>query len=224
MRNGTDAVRIVGAMCLALSVTLGACDDETSNPMQPETQRFSAVLQPMNETLVDPVGGQAVFSITGGTLEATVQASGAAADMLHPQHVHAAGRCPPPSADTNGDGYIDVVEGLPFYGAILIPLDGDLSAQSAGSPGGFPTASSDGEIMYQQSTDLDAMITDLKAEDPNPDDPVIKLDGDLSLPTRTVVLHGVPPSTDLPESVKSVAGLPAHLTLPVACGSVRVGS
>jgi hypothetical protein len=35
------------------------------------------------------------------------------------------------------------------------------------------------------------------------------------------VLHGVDASTVLPCSVASLPGLPAYLTLPVACGEIR---
>jgi len=51
---------------------------------------------------------------------------------------------------------------------------------------------------------------------------VIKLNGaPLALESRHVVLHGVDAATPLPSSVASLPGLPAYLTLPVACGEIR---
>jgi len=50
---------------------------------------------------------------------------------------------------------------------------------------------------------------------------VVKLDGQpLNLAGRHVVLHGVDASTPLPSTVASLPGLPAYLTLPVACGEI----
>lgn len=214
-----DAIRtsLFAGLTLTAAALVAACDD---GPSAPDGETFRAELSTMNSQVAGSASGQASFRIVDGDFEARVDASGLAPDMLHPQHIHAAESCPPPSADENGDGFVDVVEGLPFYGAILVPLDGDLSSQAAGNPGGFPTADASGAVSYRTSADLQQMLSDLRAEDPNPDDPRVKLSGDLSLPERTVVLHGVPEDTDLPESVQSIAGLPAHLTLPVACGEI----
>ena len=58
--------------------------------------------------------------------------------------------------------------------------------------------------------------------DPDPADAVIKLNGaPLALETWHVVLHGVDSATPLPSSVASLPGVPAYLTLPVACGEIR---
>jgi hypothetical protein len=143
--------------------------------------------------------------------------------MIHPQHVHAADRCPPASADVNHDGFVDVLEGVPFYGPILIPLDDDLASQAAGA---FPTASGRrGVLDYHASTSFGALLADLNAPDPDPTDAVVKLGGaPLALETRHVVLHGVDPSTPLPPTVASLPGVPAYLTLPVACGEITKAS
>ena len=126
---------------------------------------------------------------------------------LHPQHIHAASQCPPMSADVNGDGIVDVIEGLPFYGAILVPLDGDISNTTSEIPT-FPIATGDkGTYHYQASTSLATLEAAIGAP--------------LALPTRHVVVHGVDINTPLPPSVQSLPGLPAQITLPVACGEIR---
>ena len=43
----------------------------------------------------------------------------------------------------------------------------------------------------------------------------------LDLPARHVVIHGVDLDTPLPATVQSLGGLPAQITLPVACGEIR---
>lgn len=164
--------------------------------------------------------GKATFSVRNGMVTAMVSADGLESGMIHPQHVHAAAACPPAAADVNKDGYVDVIEGVPFYGPILIPLDSDLGSQATGS---FPTATGvRGTLEYAASTPLATLLADLNAVDPNPADAVIKLNGaPLALETRHVVLHGVDAATPLPSTVASLPGLPAYLTLPVACGEIR---
>lgn len=164
--------------------------------------------------------GKATFTIRNGEVVAMVSAEGLESGMIHPQHIHSAATCPPASADVNHDGYVDVIEGVPFYGPILIPLDSDIGSQATGS---FPTATGvRGILDYVASTPLATLLADLNAPDPNPADAVIKLNGaPLALETRHVVLHGVDAATPLPSTVASLPGLPAYLTLPVACGEIR---
>jgi hypothetical protein len=164
--------------------------------------------------------GKAYFSVRDGRITATVSAFGLEGGMIHPQHIHTAAACPPASADVNHDGFVDVIEGVPFYGPILIPLDDDLASQASGA---FPRASGvRGILDYSASASFAALLADLNAPDPNPADAVVKLDGaPLALETRHVVLHGVDAATPLPASVASLPGVPAFLTLPVACGDIR---
>jgi len=123
------------------------------------------------------------------------------------------------AADANGDGFLDVVEGVPTYGPILIPLDGDLSSQDAGGSD-FPSGAS---YNYEQETSYAAMLGDLKLPDPNTEDAVTKLNASdlLQLEGRHVVIHGVMESADLPDTVATIADLPNHVTLPIACGVIQ---
>ena len=181
---------------------------------------YMADLQPLNPHVgYRPVKGQARFQIVDGEFVAMQNATGAQPGMIHPQHIHAAQACPPPSADVNGDGFVDVIEGVPFYGPILVPLDSDLTTQAAGA---FPFVHNHGgALQYHQRTGLNGMLSDLNAPDPDPGDAVVKLGGDpLDLPGRHVVLHGVALDTPLPATVASLGNLPAQLTLPIACGEI----
>jgi hypothetical protein len=181
---------------------------------------YMADLHPLNPGVgYRDVKGQAKFQVVNGQFVAMDEATGAQPGMIHPQHIHAAAQCPPASADVNHDGYVDVIEGLPFYGAILVPLDSDLSNQAAGT---FPfVGNNGGALTYRQSVPLTAFLADLNAPDPDPSDAVVKLNGaPLDLPSRHVVLHGVALDTPLPSTVASLPGLPAQLTLPIACGEI----
>lgn len=203
------------ALALGSVALLGACDDIFGDD-DDDREVFRAVLQPLNAQVGGNVVGTATFVIDDGQLTASVEATGLD-PVLHPQHIHAANQCPTAAADANNDGFIDVVEGVPSYGPILVPLDGDLSSQPAGQPDGFPQGQT---IDYTESVSLSALLADLRAPDPDPNDPVAKLGAneELNLEGRHVVVHGV--MEDLPNTVASIGGLPAKVTLPVACGTI----
>ncbi|HET7119453.1 MAG TPA: hypothetical protein VFI29_23355, partial [Hanamia sp.] len=43
----------------------------------------------------------------------------------------------------------------------------------------------------------------------------------LSLENRVIFIHGVPEGKSFPGSVKSLPGVPAYVTVPIACGEIR---
>ncbi len=115
------------------------------------------------------VSGTAELMLENSTLTVSISATGFEPGSLHPQHIHGfeANRgnssCPPASADTDGDGYVSIPEGAPFYGGVRLPL----------TP--FPTANEEGEVeftmTYEYEDGVDASLTPLQ--------------------NRTVVLHGM---------------------------------
>jgi hypothetical protein len=170
-------------------------------------------LDPDRKTPRGVATGKAYFRVVNGMLTAVVDmagtepADGSFPEGIHPQHIHAADRCPTAAADVNGDGIVDVIEGLPFYGPILVPLDGDISNTTSEIPT-FPFGMGDrGTYHYEASTVLHELEASIGAA--------------LNLPTRHVVVHGVDLATPLPASVQSLPGLPAQVTLPIACGEIR---
>ncbi|WP_162427194.1 hypothetical protein [Pontibacter pudoricolor] len=74
------------------------------------------------------VNGMAHIELMGDKIDVSLEAGGLTPEMEHMQHIHGFiennrnAVCPPPSADTNGDGLISLVEGIPFYGPVLVPL------------------------------------------------------------------------------------------------------
>lgn len=101
------------------------------------------------------VSGTAELILNGDQLTVIIHAQGLVPDMLHPQHIHGFvtnnrnSTCPPPSADTDGNGFISVPEGAPFYGSILKPL----------MP--FPTAPN-GTIVFEQTYTLTESLSPLQ--------------------------------------------------------------
>lgn len=180
------------------------------HPLNPGLQN---TLDPNRHTPLGVAEGKAYFRVVNGMLTAVVDMAGTepAADPfpegIHPQHIHAADRCPTAAADANGDGIVDVIEGLPYYGPILVPLDGDISNGTSEIPS-FPFgAGPRGTYHYEAST----LLATLESALGEP----------LDLPARHVVVHGIDLSTPLPPTVQSLPGLPAQVTLPIACGEIR---
>ena len=173
----TLAARVL--LCLAAA----ACEDDNDFLIDDQRTDFQATLTTINDTIpiLDPntegVSGEASFQVDEGDdlFTATVEAEGLAPSIEHLQFVFDGGSCPPSSADVNGDGFVDVVEGSAFFGEILIALDDDLGTRSGGSSV-FPFANANGEIDYEESADLQSVLEALPSQLPN---------GGLQLGSRT---------------------------------------
>lgn len=235
-------VLALGAVA-ALAVTFAACEDGASDDLTgtttadadrssigesaqsaargTPTEVFTAKLRPLNGDVSHrPVTGKATVRVRDGRFTVRVNAKGLEPGIPHPQHIHGkaelvAGSCPDMSDDENGDGVVDVIEGLPDYGAIRLTLDGDLTDGPGTQVSSLPNPDNEGgAITYSASASLDAVQSGL-------DDAFGGFE--LALEKRHIVLHGVDPDTELSEA-QSVGDLPAWLTLPVACGELAPAS
>lgn len=85
-----------------------------------------------------------------------VHAHGLTPDAPHAQHIHygeqALNECPTLTLDSNKDGRINTVEGIPAYGPVVVSLNttGDTSPDSFLDVGRFPVAA-DGSYKYSRS-------------------------------------------------------------------------
>lgn len=226
---GFRSIRVPFALTLALGLVATGCEEQmeplspaetdpaaSNRPAAPNNasaaQVFTATLTPLNgDVSYRPVRGSAMVTVRDGTLSVRVDAQGLEPGIPHPQHIHGKmgeGACPDMSADENGDGLVDVIEGLPDYGGIMVTLDSDLTDGAGTQVDGLPTADKDGTIHYRNSADFEAVQAGAGE--------------DLRLDERHIVLHGVDPA--LEETVladaASIGDLPAWLTLPVACGEL----
>lgn len=209
--RATDALTGVAEVAAAdHELVEGALYVANLHPLNASAQK---ALDPDPRTPRGVARGKAYFRVVNGELHAAVNVSGAEpADGeafpsgLHAQHIHAADRCPPASADVNRDGFVDVLEGVPFYGPILVPLDGEIGNTTSEIPS-FPVATGvSGSYAYTATTLLASLVEAIGEP--------------LDLPARHVVVHGVDLATPLPASVQSLGGLPAQITLPIACGEL----
>jgi hypothetical protein len=182
----------------------------------PSNTVYSADLQPMNASLTGhETTGKAKFVIHGDKLTITVDVKNAPPNITHWQHFHGfkgsmAASCATQAADTNGDGIVDLIETEPASGTTMVPFDNSPSAMDV-AHGTYPKASAKGNYTYRKVVSLKALtVAFAKAFDGQ------KLD----LDKRVVIIHGVPSDTKLPSTVQSLGPIPAHVTLPIACGKI----
>lgn len=205
----TYLVTLLGIGLIFASGILGA------GPAQ-APKSYIAKLIPLNARITGRrASGELRLTVSGGTLTLRLTAQGLPPGMMHMAHLHGfisgkAAVCPGADADTNHDGIIDLSETEPAAGVTLVPLDRDPAALKIASST-YPVASKNGRISYRQSVSLARLNREMKA----------KLHGaSLDLDRRVVFIHGVPNSTALPKTVASLPGVPAPVTLPIACGKI----
>lgn len=139
-------ISLIPRPLLALSLAVLALFSLSSVALAHQgVKHYQASLAPLNNS---GVTGTATLTLDGDQLTVAIQASGLEANALHPQHIHGFmenkrnSTCPTQADDMNGDGIVDLGEGLPDYGPVLLPL----------TP--FPTAP-DGTIAFEQTYTVD---------------------------------------------------------------------
>ncbi|MHA7191827.1 hypothetical protein ACX80N_16205 [Arthrobacter sp. MDT2-16] len=173
---------------------------------------YSSTLGQLNGTTgtgsitVDVVGNQATVNLQVSGLAQTFMD----APYPHVQHIHggAAGKCPTPADDANGDGIVNVAEGVPGYGAIQTTL----TTSGATTPAeglNLQLGGQGGTYSVQRTITLDA-ATQKSLEDG----------------VAVVVVHGLDPatagvSTEVFSSPSEIAPeLPLGATSPALCGTL----
>lgn len=202
------ALVTAGIICLAAAPAVAANDGDAV---------YVAHLTPLNSKVTGrDASGEARFTIKGDQLTIQVDAKGLPPGIEHLQHFHGFtdnrdATCPTAAADANHDGVIDLIETEPTSGTTMVPFHDDpVSMEIVRDT--YPKASAKGDFHYKKTVSLSA----LKAA-------FAKTFGgsDLNLDKRVVFIHGVFPSTKLPPSVASLPKIPAHITLPIACGKIE---
>ncbi|PZX18366.1 Ca2+-binding RTX toxin-like protein [Palleronia aestuarii] len=138
---------------------------------------YSADFTALNDSGVE---GSAILALTteadgSRRLAVSIFADGLAPNRVHVQHIHGTfdgqgnptdATTPLPSADTDGDGFVELAEGARSYGGILLPL--------TFPAGAMPTANLNGTVEFVQNYDISEDLDDLTP-----------------LEFREVVLHGL---------------------------------
>jgi len=138
------------------------------------------------------VTGQVFLTLTGDELSVTVIAEGTAPGQIHPQHIHglfdasgapADSNAPTSFDDADGDGFVEVLEGVGAYGDVILAL----VAPPGSVPEGRPESDAAGDLFFTQTYDLsDAsqLFSPVTGADYDAEDL-------LPLILREYVLHGV---------------------------------
>lgn len=217
--------------CLLAVVACGSDDDDSgsgtaANPPQqqqetPGTYKATLAPIPLNSAVAGNPTGTLDVVIAGDEVNATMKMTGVPGSMRHAQHIMIGTSCPTASNDVNSDNFIDVLEGVPNYGLILIPLDGNLEDQDDGASG-FPFANAAGSYTWTKTASLSRMIADLQDADLDLEDGLGKLDGsDLNLEGKVVLVHGVKQTSNLPSTVATLDDFKNYESLPIACGKIE---
>lgn len=113
--------RVVAAVVISIPLVVGAAAT-SSIGASPRVGQFSADLLPLNKDATGTVD----LSQRGTNLDVHVMVQGLDGG-LHLAHIHgvkqAENECPGLDADTNSDGLVDFVEGLPAYGPVQVTLN-----------------------------------------------------------------------------------------------------
>ena len=212
-----------------LLLTAGALIAGTSIPAAqagPVTLYF-ADLQPLNNSGVS--GRARLELLDGNRLLVEIVASGLTPDQPHAQHIHgrfsngATGSpvnsvTPTLANDTDGDGFIEVLEGAAAYGPVILPLSSPPAQNDDPSTQTFPTAPG-GVINFRQIYDL--------SNEGQFFDPLAGTDYDgsdvLPLDLREIVLHGMFVEEGVGAGTDGeVNGTGGYLpVLPVAAGEIQ---
>lgn len=155
----------------------------------------------------------------GETMTVEVNASGLNLDGPHAMHIHgivdgddvAASSCPTMDLDSDGDGVLTVVEGVPAYGSVQVSLttEGDTSPDSALAVERYPAGTA---VDYSRAT-----IDIPDALKPN-------------LAKLHVVVHGIDENgnatLDLDQQERSslTDDLPREGTAPALCGTLTAAA
>ena len=126
------------------------------------------------------------------------------------------------AADTNGDGFVDIVEAMAAGGDVLLPLDDDPSNQDMDT---FGRSDSSGRLTYSETVPLKDVMDAISGTDDDADDHIAKISGSSAdWASYIVEIHGVADDTSLPDTVQTEDGKSKQETLPVACANLASGS
>lgn len=180
-------------------------------------EHFVAKLQPLNASKIGTSPhGTATLDIDNGTLAISIDLEGLPPGTMHLQHFHGFpdgkdATCPAADGDANGDGYVDLIETERFAGTTMVPFHAHPATLEIPNDT-YPVADKSGAAHYKQTERVNDLENALKEKFKAPV---------LALEKRVIFVHGLAAGATLPESVKSLPGVPAQVTLPIACGKIE---
>ena len=208
---------LIGAVSCGNSDNGNNGDDRDRQEEQaPLKGKYHISFAPVNPALNSTLTGEGDIEVSDTKFKAHVRMSGLSSGM-HMQHIHTGSICPDLTDDDNSDGYVDAVEAAGRTGKILIPFDSNLNAQMLGR-NSYPA----GNFNYNRTGIVQLMLADLMLPDTDTTDSMVKLPAgeDLLIEGRVIEIHGVPSSTSLPATVRTIDGMTNYKSIPIACGVI----
>ena len=208
--------KTIGTIAAVAALTLGAVPamaGHDANP-SPQVQSYTYALDGVANNS-EASGWTRLTALPNGKIQVKIHVEGMAPGVPHAQHLHGitsdgafvAGSCPTIANDTDGDGFVDTLEGAPAYGGVQVSLttSGDTSTASALAVDRFPVADADGVLTYNRTF--------------TPDSPAIWA----GLGALEVVVHGADLNGngiyDFGAGPSSLTpNLPLEATIPAVCG------
>lgn len=178
---------------------------------------YEAQIQSLNSSITNlQTSGKARFVIDEDKMHVTIDIRNAPPGIEHWQHFHGfpndtIAQCASAAQDANGDGVIDVVETETVSGTTMVPFN-KFPAKMVVPTDTYPVADNDGSYHYEVEIPLDSLNTAFADAFG---------DSGLKLEKRVIYIHGVHSDTNLPKTVASLGDIPAHVTLPIACGKIE---
>jgi hypothetical protein len=220
---GASAVALIAAGTLGAGPVL-AGDQKAAD----KSVTLHATLKQLNNS---GASGTATASVKNQKIEhIEVHARGLTPDAPHAQHIHygeqALHECPTLALDSNHDGRLTTVEGIPAYGPVVVSLNtsGDTSPASFLDVARFPV-SSDGNYFYSRSN---IPFTDVAGAGTGGGAASAKQIADaVRAGEGVLVIHGLDYDGDgtysfSKEGASELNGsLPAEATDPAACGVLK---
>lgn len=196
-----------------------------------DSKRTVVLRADLSELNDSGASGKATVIVKDGVIKRVqVRAQGLSPDAPHAQHIHygedALNECPTLAQDTDKDGRLTTVEGVPAYGPVALSLttSGDTSPASVLAVDRYPV-SEDGRYHYNRSN---IAFTDVAGAGPNGRTATAaELREAILAGEGVVVIHGIDYDGNGTYNVSRGGAseldpsLPAEATDPAVCGLLR---
>ena len=202
------AAALAVPVLLAPAASADSSDDRRGSDKSQGTQVFRTQLTELNDS---GATGKVQMHLRGTELTIRIKARGLLPNAVHAQHIHGVGNseCPTlKAADDNGDGVLNTVEGLPFYGPIVksLTVKGDTSPDAALDVEIMPVADDKGRIDYRRTITLPRKVADNL--------------GDFQIVQHGVDLNGTGEYDFGPGKSELNPAFPLEATVPANCGTI----
>ena len=232
MKRHSIGILGVSTVALLAAGVLGSGAAHAQTPQSEGASKTVTLTANLTELNGSGASGTATAAVRNQKIRhIEVHASGLTPDAPHAQHIHygnqAQNECPTLALDSNNDGRLNTVEGIPAYGPVVVSLTttGDTSPASFLDVTRFPV-SEDGGYHYSRDNLHITKVAGTGYPGPGGTGTAKEIADSIRDGEGVVVIHGVDYNGDGSYDFSSGASeldpnLPAEATDPAACGVLR---